>query len=78
MATLSIILACRIPWTEVPGGLEPKGLQRVRHNLATKQQQNLRSPMWEKIDSQNVHLRIIKKLIATKQTAQKGEILIYP
>ena len=29
MATHSSILACRIPWTQVPGGLQSMGLQRV-------------------------------------------------
>ena len=29
MATLSSILAWRIPWTEETGGLQSKGLQRV-------------------------------------------------
>ena len=38
MATLSSILAWEIPWTEEPGGLQSTGLQRGRHNLATKQQ----------------------------------------
>ena len=38
MATHSSILAWRIPWTEKPGGLQSTGLQRARHNLATKQQ----------------------------------------
>ena len=32
MATLSSILARRIPWTEEPGGLQSMGLQRVGHN----------------------------------------------
>ena len=32
MATLSSILAWRIPWTEEPGGLQSMGLQRVRHD----------------------------------------------
>ena len=32
MATLSSILAWRIPWTEEPGGLQSIGLQRVGHN----------------------------------------------
>ena len=32
MATRSSILAWRIPWTEEPGGLQPLGLQRVRHD----------------------------------------------
>ena len=36
MATHSSIFAWRIPWTEEPGGLQSMGLQRVRHNLATK------------------------------------------
>ena len=39
MATLSSILAWRIPWTEESGGLLSVGLQRVGHNLQTKQQQ---------------------------------------
>ena len=32
MATLSRILAWRIPWTEEPGGLQSMGSQRVRHD----------------------------------------------
>ena len=32
MATLSSILAWRIPWTEEPGSLQPIGSQRVGHN----------------------------------------------
>ena len=32
MATHSIVLAWRIPWTEGPGGLQSMGLQRVRHD----------------------------------------------
>ena len=32
MATHSSILACRIPWTEEPGGLWLRGLQRVGHD----------------------------------------------
>ena len=35
--THSSILICEIPWTE-SGGLEFIGLQRVRHDLRTKQQ----------------------------------------
>ena len=30
--THSSILAWRIPWTEEPGGLQPMGSHRVRHN----------------------------------------------
>ena len=36
--THSSILAWKIPWTEEPGGLQSTGLQRVGHDLATKQQ----------------------------------------
>ena len=34
MTTHSRILAWRIPWTEEPGGLQAKGLQRVEHDWA--------------------------------------------
>ena len=32
MATHSSIYACKIPWTEEPGGLQSMGLQKVRHD----------------------------------------------
>ena len=31
MATHSSILACKIPWTEEPGGLQPMGLDITEH-----------------------------------------------
>ena len=37
--THSSILAWEIAWTEKPGRLQSMGLQRIRHNWATKQQQ---------------------------------------
>ena len=40
MATHSSILAWRIPGTEEPGGLQSLGSERVRHDLATKQEQH--------------------------------------
>ena len=39
VATNASILAWGISWTGEPGGLQSLGLQRVRHDLATKQQQ---------------------------------------
>ena len=36
MVTQSSILAWRIPWTEEPGRLQSTGLQRVGHNLMSK------------------------------------------
>ena len=36
MATHSSILARTISWTEEPGSLQSKGLQRVKHDWATK------------------------------------------
>ena len=41
--THSNILTWRIPWIEEPGRLQSMGPQRVRHNLATKQQQQIRN-----------------------------------
>ena len=49
MAIHSTILAWKIPWIEEPGGLQSIGLQRVRHDLATEQQQEVRNgwgPEW--------------------------------
>ena len=40
MSTHSSILAWEITWTEEPGRLQCAGSQRVRRDLATKQQQN--------------------------------------
>ena len=39
MSTHPSILAWEIPWTEEPGGLQSMELQRVGHDLASKQQQ---------------------------------------
>ena len=39
MAINSSILALEIPWTEEPGGLQFMGSKRVRHDLATKPEQ---------------------------------------
>ena len=35
MATHSSILACKVPWTEEPGGLQSMGSLRVGHNWVT-------------------------------------------
>ena len=39
MATHSSLFAWETPWTEEPGSLKSMRMQRVRHNLAIKQQQ---------------------------------------
>ena len=39
IATHSSILTWRIPWIKEPGGLQSVGLQRVKQDLVTKQQQ---------------------------------------
>ena len=39
MATHCSVLAWRIPWTEGPACLRPWNFERVRHNLATEQQE---------------------------------------
>ena len=38
MTTHSSVLAWKILWTEEPGGLQSMGLERVRYDVATKQQ----------------------------------------
>ena len=35
VTTHSSILACEIPWSEEPGGLQSMGSQRVRHDWGT-------------------------------------------
>ena len=44
MAIHTSILSWEIPWTEDPGGLQSMGLQRVEHDLGTKQ----RTLLWVK------------------------------
>ena len=39
--THSNILAWETLWSEEPGGLQSMGLQRVRHDLGTEQQQKI-------------------------------------
>ena len=54
MATHSSILAWKIPWTEEPGRLQPIGLQRVKHCLATEKQHLLKRYRvfhWMKVSS---------------------------
>ena len=49
MAPHSSTLAWRIPWTEEPGGLQSRGLQRVRcdwNNLAHKAKYRKKKIMW--------------------------------
>ena len=43
MVPHSSILAWRIPWTEEPSRLQAMGSQRVRHELATKEQPPIRT-----------------------------------
>ena len=43
MATHSSILAWEIPWVEEPGGLQPMGSQRVRHNRVTEHRHTVSS-----------------------------------
>ena len=40
-ATHASILAWEISWTEEPGELQSMGLQRVRHDLATRPNQTM-------------------------------------
>ena len=42
MATHSSILVWKIPWTKEPGGLQPMGSQRGRHDSVAKPQQTVK------------------------------------
>ena len=42
----SSILACRIPWTEEPGGLQSMGSQRIRHDRATNTHSHTLNSEW--------------------------------
>ena len=50
MVTQSSILAWRIPWTEEPGGLQSTGSQRIRHDVAIKQQHYDQNPHFWKVN----------------------------
>ena len=43
MATHSSTLAWKIPWMEEPGRLQSMGLQRVRHDRTTSQEEDIRN-----------------------------------
>ena len=54
MATHSSIIAREIPWTEEPGGLQSMGSQRVKRDLATKQQIIIYLPSISENESRSV------------------------
>ena len=57
VAPHSNILAAKIQWTEEPGGLQSLGLQRVRHDRATKQQQRFFLPgRWNRSSVSSVYM----------------------
>ena len=45
MATHSSVLAYRIPWIEEPGGLQPIGIQRARHDWSDLARTNESRPV---------------------------------
>ena len=64
MATHSNILPWEIPWTEEPGrGPSPWGCKRVKHDLATKQQQVSIMDMEIFITCPRKHIGMIDKMI---------------
>ena len=70
MATHSSILAWRIPWTEEPGGLQPTGSQRVRHNWVTKPPPHI-SKQW--CHSQQETAALQRELVSLRKL-RKGRI----
>ena len=58
--TRSSIFAWEIPWTEEPGGLQSRGLQRVRHDWVTKN--NKQTKTYESIYGHNLeNVKLLKK-----------------
>ena len=51
IASHSSVLDWRIPGTGEPGGLLSMGSQRIRHDLATKQQQSHKAGKWQTLES---------------------------
>ena len=49
MVTHSSILACQIPWSEEPGGVQSMGLQKSRSRLSTHGQQYTRGSCFAKL-----------------------------
>ena len=64
MATDSSILAWEIPWIEKPGRLQSMGLQRVGHDLATKQQQPLSQISFVSVTSLSVTTSVFIHVVA--------------
>ena len=74
MATHLSILPWAIPQTEEPGGLQSMGLQRVRHDLVTKQQVLLErgadGPAWCKVAT---NLQLVKNTKSAKRDEGKHD-----
>ena len=77
MTTVSSILAWRIPWTEEPGGVQSMGLQRVRHDWATKHSTILASliSFWKHIDShtKKIHFSGMVNTITNSYSLLSGD-----
>ena len=76
MATNSNISACRIPWTEEPGGLQSMRQQTVRHNWSNlactpMQETRVQSLGWEDLleEEMTIHSSILAwKILWTEET----------
>ena len=61
IATYPSIVAWENAWTEKPGGRWSVGSQKVKHNLAAKQQQSKHFD-WYRGDAQHIFIEIINAL----------------
>ena len=79
MATHSSVLAWRIPWREEPGGLQSAGSQRVKYDLAAKQQTILYYiVLWYKKYSSHYTCKQDQTLHGVSQTAFFHILDIFP
>ena len=77
MSTHSIILAWRISRTKEHGGLRSMGSQRVRHDWATKQQQQQERTGWKDEWVDNRQIWQSWQDVETRQIWDKGYIRIF-
>ena len=66
--TYSSILVCKIPWTEEPGRLQSMRLQRVGHDLETKQQQHRSMGQNSKPRNKSMHIQLTDFCKSAKNT----------
>ena len=77
MATLSSVLARRIPWTEEPGGLRSTGSQRGEHDSDQARKARTNKPNRRKTKTPDVYYNVLVCLIKCNQICNEDFVLSY-